>query len=256
MIKNFLLSFSFLLITALASVLPSKAEATFVVPRLSGPVVDQARIFSNQDVEGIGSWLEEIKDRGNVQIQIVTLESLQGVTIEEASIKIADAWKIGGAKTDKGLIFVVAPKERKMRIEVGRGLEGDLPDIFAKRIVSDVMAPYFRNGDYEQGVIAGVNAALEKVDPDALSKDGVRDGSVKKRAGALSLRLFILMVVLVVLLSFFGGGGGGRRRRSGLFWGGVGYGAGGGFGGFGGGSGGGWSGGGGGFSGGGASGSW
>lgn len=251
MTRNFLLGFYFLLI---ALAMP-RAEANFTVPRLTGPIVDQARLFRNQDIEGLEKWLLEIKARGKVQIQIVTLESLQDLTIEEASIRIADQWKIGGAKTDRGLIFVVAPKERKMRLEVGQGLEGDLPDVFAKRIVSDTMAPYFRKGEYEQGIIAAVEAALLKVDPDALTQDGYHDVSTKRKAGALGLRLIILLVVLIFILSLLGGGGGpGRRFRRGGYWAG-------GVGGFGTGTGigtggGGWSGGGGGFSGGGASGSW
>lgn len=251
--KSFVLGFYLFLF---ALIVP-QAEATFVVPRLTGPIVDQARLFRNQDIEGLEKWLYEIKDRGRVQIQIVTLESLQELTIEEASIRIADQWKIGGAKTDRGLIFVVAPKERKMRLEVGQGLEGDLPDVFAKRIISDTMTPYFKKGEYEQGVIAGVEAALLKVDPDALTQEGYHDVSTKRKAGALGLRLIILLVILILVLSLFGGGGGRGRRLRGrdVFWGGLG---GGGFGGGSGGgfSGGGWSGGGGGFSGGGASGGW
>lgn len=250
-LPNFLLGFLLMFFFGFLT----SSEAGVVVPRLTGPVVDQARLFRNQDIPGIEKWLEDIKARGKVQIQVVTLESLQGITIEEFSIQIADQWKIGGAKTDNGLIFVVAPKERKVRLEVGQGLEGVLPDIFAKRIVSDVIAPYFRKGEYEQGIIAGIEAALEKVDPDALSQEGYRDVSVQRKAGALGFRIFILLVVLVIILSFFGGGPTRRIRRSG--WGGfyTGAGLGGGFGGFGGG-GGGWSGGGGGFSGGGASGDW
>ena len=249
MLKSFLLGF-YLLLIALA--IPPQAEAAFSVPRLTGPIVDQARLFRNQDIEGLEKWLLEIKARGKVQIQIVTLESLQELTIEEASIRIADQWKIGGAKTDKGLIFVVAPKERKMRLEVGQGLEGDLPDVFAKRIVSDTMAPYFRKGEYEQGIIAAVEAALLKVDPDALTQDGYHDVSTKRKAGALSIRLLILLVILIFLISLIGGGGGPgrrwRRRGNDVFWGGLG--------GYSAGSSSGWSGGGGGFSGGGASGSW
>lgn len=245
MLRTFLLSFCFLILANFTQ----KAEAIFIVPRLTGPIVDQARLFRGQDMEGLEKWLFEINERGKVQIQVVTLESLQDLTIEEVSIRIADQWKIGGAKTDKGLIFVFAPKERKMRIEVGQGLEGDLPDVFAKRIVSDVIAPYFRKGEYEQGIVAGITAALDKIDPEALQNE-----SVKRKAGALSLRLIGLLALLVVLLSFFGGGGPTRRmRRNGIFYGG-------GFGGLGGGNwsggGGGWSGGGGGFSGGGASGDW
>lgn len=254
MIQTFLVSLCLFVIASLAP----RAEAGFAVPRLSGPVVDQARIFRNQDVEGLEKWLQEIKSRGKVQIQVVTLESLQGLTIEEASIQIADAWKIGGAKTDKGLIFVMAPKERKIRIEVGQGLEGDLPDIFAKQIVSDVIAPHFRKGDYEQGIIAGITAALHKVDPEAVNQDAYQDASTKRKAGALGLRLIVLLIILILIINLFGGGGRGRRGRGSDFLAGGlgGFGAGGGFGGWSGGGGGGWSGGGGGFSGGGASGDW
>lgn len=221
------------------------------VPPLTGPVVDQARLLNDTDKRSIEKLIRAVNDAGLAQMQVLTLPSLQDETIEGYSIKVVDQWQLGTGKKDNGLLLLVALAEKKMRIEVGQGLEGQIPDVIAKRIISDKMVPVFQTHGASDGILVGVAALIQRIDPnwDFSTDDNLRRASVQKRGS--SLMFFVLLIVFIVLMSSRSG----RdillaflilsvSRRSG------------GFGSYGGGSGGGWSGGGGGFSGGGASGGW
>lgn len=229
--------------------------SAFQVPSLTGPVVDEAGVLNGQTVSKLSGLLQRINQRGTVQLQVLTLSSLQGDVIENVSIQVVDAWKLGTAKGDNGVLFLIVPSEKKMRIEVGQGLEGDLPDVIAKRIIADVVAPYFREGLYNEGITAGVIEILRHTDAKAIGEEAPPPPAREKKKSGLFWFILIIFLLLLKQILFGGGGGGGRgfggRRGLGGF-----YGGGFGGGGFGGSSGGGWSGGGGGFSGGGASGSW
>lgn len=241
------LLFSFLLIT-------SAQAFGFVVPELKGPVQDEARVISRATEEKLSELLRQANSSGEIQLQVLTLESLEGMPIEQASIQITDKWKLGDAKKDNGVLFLIVPREKRVRIEVGQGLEGVIPDVVAKRILADECRPYFKKGLYEQGIVQGVLSILQKVEPN-LEFEGqkISERSQGFKLPSPLMLLFILFFIVIPFLRFFAPllmGGGSSRRGP---WGGYG---GGGFGGFGGGSGGGWSGGGGGFSGGGSSDSW
>ncbi len=238
------------------------AAEEFVVPQLTGPVVDQANFLSTDAQSKLDQFLRRHAERGGAQVQVAIVDSLAGLSIEEASIKIVDQWKLGEKKTDRGILLLVAPNERKVRIEVGQGLEGDLPDVVASRIIQEVITPYFKAGEKDRGVINGVMAIVRKTDPnlseptsDVPGEQGLLDAGDAKdlllermTKNWITILFWVIIFIVVVL----------RPRRRGIF-GGGGFGGGGfGGGGFGGGSSGGgsWSGGGGGFSGGGSSGSW
>lgn len=223
---------------------------SFEVPRLVGPVIDQAGMLRVRDEAEIENLLRQVQAQGLAQIQVLTVPNLQGETIEQASIQIVDKWKLGTEKGDNGILILVSRDDRKVRIEVGQGLEGTIPDITAKRIVSDVMIPFFRQGEFSQGILAGALAVVQSVDPNAQAKsDQYVEIVPRKRGLSIPSILFIGICILVVIMGGIGGGG---NRLRGLRGGRYGGGYGGGFGG----GGGGWSGGGGGFSGGGASGGW
>lgn len=220
------------------------------IPPLSGPVVDQAGILSGATAGRLASLLKGVHQKGTVQLQVLTLNSLAGVPIEQASIEITNRWQLGGKEKDNGILFLIVPSERKMRIEVGQGLEGDLPDVIAKRIIADVVAPYFRQELYDEGVLAGVVEILKYTDPAAVGAERAPPVPVERPGFPIWV---ILLFVVVIFLRLITGGAPMRRARG---WGPGSYGGGWGGGGWGGSSGGGWSGGGGGFSGGGASGGW
>lgn len=220
------------------------------------PVVDAASLLSSSMVGRLNRGLRALRDSGGPQIVVLSVDSLEGVEIEQASIQTFDAWKLGAKGRDDGVLILVAKTERRARIEVGRGLEGDVPDVIAKRIISDLMTPRFRTGDYDGGVFAGVAKLVQVASPssDVEALFGARPGRVRSNSrGGMSLGRLIFLVIAVLVMGTFFNGGSGRRMGGGPYLGGWGGGGGFGGGGFGGG---GFGGGGGGSSGGGASGSW
>lgn len=225
------------------------------LPQLTGPVIDEAGILNSGVEAQLSQVIRSFNDQGKAQIQVLTLQSLEGEEIEQASIQITDNWKLGDAKKDNGILFLIVPSEKKMRIEVGQGLEGDVPDAIASRIINDVVKPYFRQSDFNSGIVAGTAAIIKQIDPQ-FTFEGAPTAAPESRKGKKDISMFVVLFIVLMILSRIGGGRGGRRRGLGAFAAGYGLGGlgGGGFGGSGGGGG--WSGGGGGFSGGGSSGNW
>jgi uncharacterized protein len=236
-----------LILSILLGAVPSWAR--FQVPSLSGPVIDEVGVLSPQDRQKIEALLVEMNQTGLAQIQVFITASLQGLPLEQASIEITDQWKLGSKDQDNGLLFLIAPNERKVRIEVGQGLEGQLPDAYAKRINEDIVVPYFREGQMSKGILEGVRGIISVLGGKELAEPEVPR---KRKSGVvIPFWLFVVIWLLILLLNSFRGGG--RRRFGGGGWSGGGFGGGGWSGGGGGSS---WSGGGGGFSGGGSSSSW
>lgn len=240
-----------LLCTLLMLVLPS-AWAAPEFPALTGRVVDNAGLLSPQQARALEQRLAEAESRTSNQVVVVTLPDLQGYAIEDYGYQLGRAWGIGQAEHDNGALLIIAPKERKIRIEVGYGLEGVLTDALSHAIIQNEIQPAFRQGDYFTGIEQGAAAILAAIDGEytAPARKANKGGNLQ------ALIYLIVLVVLTMLLTFGGGGRGGGRRGRGLLApiaiGGMGGFGGGGGGGFGGGFGGG----GGGFGGGGASGGW
>lgn len=241
--------------------LPLAGAAQASIPPLAGPVVDTAGLLDAGARERLAALSRSARTRANgegVQLQYLIVRSLGGDPIEDFSIRVAEAWKLGTKGKDNGLLVTVAVEDRTFRIEVGGGLEGEIPDVLAHRIGEQIIRPAFRAGRFGEGLydagaqlltLAGV--ATEDVARHARGRPRGVTG-LPGGAGALLALLVVFWIVGSVFRGF------GPRRRRGL-WGGGPFIGGGGLGGFGGGGfggGGGWSGGGGGFSGGGASGRW
>jgi len=134
--------------------------AALDVPYLTGRIVDGAEILSPAAREEISQALKAHEDRTTNQIAVLTVPSLEGDNIEDFAIRVFETWRLGQAEKDNGLLFVVALSDRRMRIEVGYGLEGDLTDLAAGRIIRNVMTPRFKDGDYDSGIRDGVSAAI------------------------------------------------------------------------------------------------
>jgi uncharacterized protein len=224
------------------------AAAELRFPELTGPVVDAAGILAPEErvpIERLATSVE----RSIAQIVVVTLPSLQGQEIEEFVVALGRHWGIGGKDTNNGVLIVVAPNEKQMRIEVGYGLEGTLTDILAHRIVQEKILPPFKQGNYAAGLLAGTREVVGII---TTGQNTLSPKKAPSQRNPLMPQLIILSLIILFLIlrSFFGGGGGGsgRGRSGGGFYGGGGI--------FGGGSGGGYSGGGGSFGGGGSSGRW
>jgi uncharacterized protein len=222
--------------------------------------MDQANILPDDAESRIEATLATLERETGSQVAVLTIPSLDGDPIEDFSIRVVDTWKLGRAEIDDGVVLLIAREERQMRIEVGYGLEGALTDAKSRRILDNVIAPHFRDGDFGGGVEAGVAAIAAVIRGEELPPPSEPSGEDHKRV------LLIVIVVLVFYLIFIARSRRHRRGRdrdwsSRSGWGpiilpaprrGGGRGSGG-FGGFGGG---GFSGGGGSFGGGGASGGW
>jgi uncharacterized protein len=144
------------------------AVAEIAVPRLSGRVVDQTATLSGSDVASLEQTLQNFEARKGSQVAVLIVPTLDGEAIEQFSIRVAEAWKIGRKKVDDGAILVVAKNDRKLRIEVGYGLEGALNDATTKRIIDEIITPKFRGGDFVGGISAGVDRILRVIDGEAL----------------------------------------------------------------------------------------
>jgi uncharacterized protein len=130
------------------------------VPFLSGRVVDNAEMLSPAAVDRVSGLLKAHETRTTDQVVVLTVPSLEGRSIEEYAVEVFQAWKLGQKSKDNGVLLVIVPRERKMRIEVGYGLEGRLTDVAASRIIRNVIAPQFKAGAFDQGVEEGVTAIL------------------------------------------------------------------------------------------------
>lgn len=226
------------------------AQTEFKLPPLTGPVIDEVGFLSRADRQELMQLLYDFNRRGKAQVQVLIVPDLQGVPIEQASIQITDKWKLGDKAKDNGILFLIAAQERSMRIEVGQGLEGAIPDVIAKRIISDQVVPLFRAKKYSAGIVVGVHEILRLADAEFADANNLQQET--SSGGDIPVLVIIALLVIISILGRFGGGRG--RYYHGGDWGGGGTFGGGGW--SSGGGGGGWSGGGGGFSGGGASGDW
>ena len=274
----------FLLALLFVVAVPAAAAPTF--PALSGRVVDAANVLSPEATAQITQVSEQVEQASGRQLVVATVPDLQGYPIEEYGYQLGRFWKIGQEGANNGIVLLVAPNERKVRIEVGYGLEPLMTDALSAQIIADQILPRFKDGDLPGGVLAGTQAIAEQLrlpleagEKRAQQLTASRGERRARRGGdgeaSVLVGAFWVMVVLFVILSMFRGGGGGGGRRGGrryrrgrggapvVLWGpgwggGSSWGSGGGssWGGGGGGFGGGFSGGGGSFGGGGASGSW
>jgi uncharacterized protein len=253
----FVLSFALLLLPS-AGWPREAAAAEPQFPQLSGRVVDEAGLLTPAERQSLTETLQAHEEATGNQVVVVTLKSLQGTSIEDYGYQLGRSWGIGQKGRDTGVLLIVVPTERKVRIEVGYGLEGTLTDATSRLIIERIMTPAFRSGQFGPGIVAGVGAILKVISGEAAQVPEKR--ATKSKEGAVDLLPAILIfggLILFMWLAY-------RNRESGLYgparrrrgtWIGYGGGFGGGFGG-GGGGGGGFGGGGGSFGGGGASGDW
>ncbi|WP_324778712.1 TPM domain-containing protein [Thiobacillus sedimenti] len=261
------------------------AWAQVAVPVLARHVTDQTATLSATQIDALEAELSAFEARKGSQIAILIVPTTQPEDIAQFGIRVADAWKIGRRKIDDGVILIVAKNDRTLRLEVGYGLEGAIPDAIAKRVIAETITPHFRAGDFYGGIEAGVQQLMRLIEGEALPAPAPADsgnggddsGFVLLVVGGLiagwllsllmsrpvaggvaalgsgvvgAFLLGLTPLLLFIAVFVFVGVAGGARRGGGWSSGGGSWG-GGGFGG-----GGSWGGGGGGFGGGGASGSW
>ena len=247
------------LLAALVVTFSGVARAELAVPELKGHVTDQASLLSVSGREALEATLTSYERATGHQFAFLSMQSLDGAPIEDFSMRLAEKWKLGNEKRDDGLILIIAQQDRKVRIEVGYGLEGAVPDALAAKIIRHQLAPAFQKGDFEGGIDAAFSTLMKAAEGESVRV--VPADERGQRKGSLLKPLFWLFALLIIFLmnrgTGRGGGGGLGAFAAGAALGSLGgrrYGGGGfGGGGFGGGFGGG---GGGGFGGGGSSGGW
>ena len=144
------------------------AAADVAVPPLVGRVVDQTGTLSSGDVASLQQTLKDFEARKGSQIAVLIVPTTAPETIEQYSLRVAEIWKIGRKKIDDGAVLVVAKDDRKLRIEVGYGLEGALTDVTSKRIIDEVITPRFRSGDFAGGISSGVDRIIRVIDGETL----------------------------------------------------------------------------------------
>ena len=252
---------TFLATLFLCLLVASVSHSAGVPERPPNYVVDLAGIVDDATENRLNGYLQELEQKTTAQLVILTIKSLEGESIEDFSIEIAhDKWKLGQKGKDNGVLFLISLNDRKYRIEVGYGLEGMLPDSLVGSLGRNILVPFFKKGDYSNGIFAAALAMANEIASDSgvkingmpTIKPGIQQTGKDKPASLFNtivgiVMLFILLVMFIknprlFLLLFLFSSMGGRTGS----WGG---GGGGGFGGFGGGGGGG-------FGGGGASGGW
>lgn len=248
-----------LAVAAALLIFATAALALTVPPAPKGRVNDYASLLPANESAALEGRLKDIEDATSNQFVVAIFPSLEGDSLEDFSIRLADAWKVGQKGKDNGLILILFPQDRKVRIEVGKGLEGVITDAMSGRVIREVLAPAFKQSQYGAGLIASVDA-LDKASRGEFTADPktAKTAGRSSKTGLAAVFLLFSFISIISMLarrkSAYYGGRGGPMGGGGFFIGpfgggfGRGGGGGGGFGGF--------SGGGGGFGGGGSSGSW
>ena len=144
------------------------AIALVAVPQLTGRVVDQTGTLSSSDIAQLTQTLADLERRKGSQIAVLIVPTTDGEAIEQFSLRVAEAWKIGRKKVDDGALLVIAKNDRHLRVEVGYGLEGALTDVTTKRIIDEVITPKFRSGDFAGGISAGINRMIGLINGEKL----------------------------------------------------------------------------------------
>jgi uncharacterized protein len=180
------------------------------VPKLQGYVNDYAGMISPPVRDKLTNELRAFEQTDSTQIVVLTVPSLEGEALEDYSIKVAEAWKIGQKNKDNGAILLVAKQEKKIRIEVGRGLEGKLTDLMSGRIIDLVIKPRFKSGDFDGGFAAGISALIDATRGEFKSDGNHRGGKHDTSFNFLSLLLFsgFIMLVLGSISRILGGAAG------------------------------------------------
>ena len=146
----------------------STALADVAVPPLTGRVVDLTGTLSSGDAAALTQRLRDLEQRKGSQVAVLIVPTTDGEAIEQFSIRVAEAWKIGRKKIDDGALLVIAKNDRKLRIEVGYGLEGSLTDVTSRRIIDEAITPRFKSGDFSGGIAAGITRMIQVIDGEQL----------------------------------------------------------------------------------------
>jgi uncharacterized protein len=204
-----------LLFFFLFPLLAAAAEPNY--PALTGRIVDNASLLNAEASARIEQKLKAHEDKTSDQVVVATLPSLQGYSIEDFANGLFRAWKLGEKAKNNGVLLIVAPNERKVRIEVGYGLEGALTDALSKVIITTAVAPKFKNGDFAGGIEGGVDAILSILTGDA--EEWQRRAQIRSDESSwveTAAVIFVMIMVFILIVSFMqelGRSSGGARQH-------------------------------------------
>ncbi|WP_424962595.1 TPM domain-containing protein [Ekhidna sp.] len=192
--KSYLKSIVILLVSVVV-VTHLRAQDQQEVPSLKERVTDLANILTESEEAFLTSQLKELEERKGSQLAILTINSTKPETIEQFAIRVVDRWKLGREDVDDGVLLIVAKNDRKLRIEVGYGLEGAIPDAYAKRIINNIIVPHFRDGDYYLGMEEGIEAIIGLINGEDLPQ--VTSTRSRQKEESYSFGLFLGIVILI-----------------------------------------------------------
>lgn len=195
------------LLVLAALVIPALAAAEIAVPPLKARVTDQTGTLSATQKQALEQTLAEFEARKGSQVAVLLVPSTQPETVEQFAVRVQESWKLGRKGVDDGVLLLVAKDDRKLRIEVGYGLEGVLPDATAKRIIEEDIVPRFKQGDFHGGVRAGTDRILRVIEGEQLLPRPTRDAEGSLLSQYSDLLIPGVIVVLIagsVLNALFG----------------------------------------------------
>ncbi|MGD8439930.1 MAG: TPM domain-containing protein [Holophagae bacterium] len=193
-------------------VLATLPAAALDVPRLEARVTDLAGLYTSTEAAGIERALEVLENETGAQVAVLTIPGLDGVPIEDVSIRVVDTWQLGEAERDNGVLILIARDDRRIRIEVGYGLEGLVPDALAGRIIDQAMTPAFRQGDFAGGTLNAIDVigAAIRGDPDLGARlPAGRPSSDTVVPGLAAAVIFLAVIGTFAMSALFSKGGAG-----------------------------------------------
>jgi len=194
---RFLAGAAGLLLVAAAAFAADPSEP-IPVPKLTGRVVDLTGTLAVPEREAIAAKLAAFESARGSQVAVLIVPSLGSEVIEEFATRVTDAWKLGRAGVDDGVLFVIAKQERKLRIQSGRGVQGTLTDALSKRIIVERVSPKFRTGDFAGGIDAGVEAIMKAIEGESLPPPAKKKASSGSVGVVSSFENFFWLAFLVV----------------------------------------------------------
>ena len=180
------------------------AQSLQPVPPLESRVTDQTGTLAAVERTALEEKLAAFEARKGAQIAVLVVPTTQPEAIEQYSIRVVDAWKLGREKPDDGALLLVAMQDRALRIEVGRGLEGALTDLVANRIIDETITPRFREGDFAGGITAGVDRMIAVVDGEPLPEPEKHWDGPQGLGGMLPMLFFVVFFASTILRAIFG----------------------------------------------------
>lgn len=182
----------------------SQVFALQAIPPLASPVTDLTQTLSSQEQLTLANKLSTFSKEKGSQIAVLIVATTQPEDIAQYSIRVAEEWKIGREKQDDGVIMLIAKDDRKMRIEVGRGLEGAIPDLIAKRVITEVMSPHFKQGDFYGGINAASDTLIALIQGEQLPKPKKGASLSSGIMDMLPMIMFGAIITGMILRSIFG----------------------------------------------------